>query len=224
MTGKLAPSVLCVDDDRDIAEIVQAILHDEGYRVSCLYSRGDDALMRTIGQLEPDCVLLDSGSSVGYDNAWIDAAALALRRRAIPTIMFTAHVKETAEAREGTSDRAEAAHFAAVLDKPFTIDELLAAVAEATGHSIPFDRSAMGDVRRTEALVEALRERDATDIRSSSLREWATFRDRHGRLHQLYWWQARGVYQVGRFDERGDMRMLGQFVDRDVAIDAALSG
>ena len=30
------PSILCVDDDRDVVEVVQAILEDEGYAVSSL--------------------------------------------------------------------------------------------------------------------------------------------------------------------------------------------
>jgi CheY-like chemotaxis protein len=40
------PSILCVDDDRDVVEVVQAILEDEGYAVSCLYDLTDDALGR----------------------------------------------------------------------------------------------------------------------------------------------------------------------------------
>ena len=173
--------------------------------------------------MEPDCVLLDSGSSIGYDDAWIDAAALALRRRAVPTIMFTGHIKETAEARAGKSPRARDAHFAAVLDKPFSIEDLLAAVAEATGQSIPFDRTAAGEAKRTKSLVKALEQRGATDIQPSVQREWAIFRDKGGRLVQLYWWQTRGVYQVGRFEETGEMTMIGLFIERDAAIDAALS-
>jgi CheY-like chemotaxis protein len=39
MPDSTMPSVLCVDDHRDIAEIVQAVLVDEGYAVSCLYER-----------------------------------------------------------------------------------------------------------------------------------------------------------------------------------------
>ena len=46
------PSILCVDDDRDVVEVVQAILEDEGYAVSSLYDLTDDALLRTIGRLE----------------------------------------------------------------------------------------------------------------------------------------------------------------------------
>jgi hypothetical protein len=38
----------------------------------------------------------------------------------------------------------------------------------------------------------------------------------------MYWWQLRGVYQLGRYDAEGRMGMFGQFTDRDVAIAAAL--
>ena len=219
-----APRVLCVDDDRDIAEIVQAVLADEGYAISCLYSVEDDALLRAVGRLEPDCVLLDSASSQAYADSWVVAARLALRQRAIPVVMFTAHSMDSAEARKGASDRAQAAHFEAVLEKPFDLDDLLAAVARATGRSVPFDRSSEAEARRTDALVKALAARGATEIKPSQMREWATFLDARGRLCQVYWWQGRGVYQLGRYAESGRMTMIGQFVDRDTAIEAALPG
>ena len=217
-----APTVLCVDNDRDIAEIVEAVLADEGYAISCLYSLEDDALLRTVGRLEPDCVLLDSGTPRDYASGWLAAARLALRQRAIPVVMFTAHTMDTAEAREGSSPRAQAAHFEAILDKPFELDDLLAVVAQATGHAVPFDRSREADARRTDTLVTALTAEGATEVKPSLMREWATFRDKRGRLCQLYWWQLRGVYQLGRYTEGGRMTMVGQFVDRDAAIEAAL--
>ena len=216
------PSILCVDDDRDIAEVVEAVLADEGYAISCLYSLEDDALLRTVGRLEPDCVLLDSATSAAYEEGWAEAAALSLRRRSIPVVMFTAHMVDVAEAREATSARAKAADFAAVLEKPFDLDELLAAVAKASSRSVPFDRTSAGEAKRTQALVDALQQHGATDVQPSRMREWATFRDKRGRLCQIYWWQGRGVYQLGRYQETGRMTMVGQFTDRDAAIEAAL--
>jgi len=202
-----------VDGDARLRELLD---------LSCLYSLEDDALLRTVGRLEPDCVLLDSGTPEDYASGWVAAARLALRKRAIPVVMFTAHVMDTAEAREGSSPRAQAAHFDAVLDKPFELDDLLAAVAQATGHAVPFDRSSEADARRTDALVTALAAEGATEVKPSLMREWATFRDKSNRLCQLYWWQGRGVYQLGRYTESGRMTMVGQFVDRDAAIEAAL--
>lgn len=222
MSPEAAPAVLCVDDDRDIAEIVQAVLADEGYRISCLYSVEDDALLRTVNRLEPDCVLLDSATRGGYEEGWAEAAALHLRSRNIPVVMFTAHIADAEEAREATSPRAKAADFAAVLEKPFDLDDLLAAVAKATSRSDPFDRTAAGEAKRTQALVDALKQHGATDVQPSRLREWSTFRDKRGRLCQIYWWEGRGVYQLGRYQETGRMTMVGQFVDRDAAIEAVL--
>lgn len=214
--------VLCVDDDRDIAELVQAILVDEGYQVSCLYEVADDALFRAAGRLEPDVVLLDSATATDYGDAWSLAAELHRRSRPVPVVMFTAHVDAVAEAESRTSPRATEANFAAIVRKPFEIDELLEAVAIAAGRSEPFDRSDAGEQARTEALVAELVARGATDVRPSKMREWALFRDRDGRLVQLYWWQMRGVYQVGRYDESGRMAMVGQFSGRDAALELSL--
>ena len=60
VAGALRPRVLCVDDDHSIGETVQAILGDEGYDVTCLFEITDGAIRRAIGELKPDCVLLDS--------------------------------------------------------------------------------------------------------------------------------------------------------------------
>jgi DNA-binding NtrC family response regulator len=185
-------SILCVDDDRDVGEVVQAILEDDGYAVSCLYELADDALLRAVGRLEPDVILLDSGSATDYGGSWELAAAITHRRRPVPVVMFTAHSADVAEAGSG-SPRAQAADFAAIVQKPFHVDELLTAVATAAGRSTPFDHSEAADARRTDELVSALEARRATDVSPSRMREWALFRDAKGRLVQIYWWQKRGV-------------------------------
>lgn len=216
--------VLCVDDDHDIGDLVEAILIDEGYDVSCLYEVTDDALARAVGRLEPDVVLLDSASAVDYNAAWTFAAHLSHRSRRVPVVMFTAHSAAADEAEERVSDRAGEAGFAAVVRKPFHLDELITAVATAVGRSIPFDRSRPAETARTRALVRALEDRGATDVRASQMREWAIFRDQKDGLVQLYWWQARGVYKVGRYNKDGVMAMVGEFAERDAAIELALPG
>jgi DNA-binding response OmpR family regulator len=225
-TAPQAPKhrVLCVDDDRDVAEIVQAILTDEGYEVSCLYDVSGDKFQRVLGQLEPDCVLLDGSGRIDFGLGWAEAASARERRRQIPVVMFTSHLAAAAEADEGASSRAQAAGFSGVVRKPFSLDELLATVAAAVGRSEPFLRTAEAEAARTAELVAKLEQFGATDIEPSRRREWATFRSPDGHLTQLYWWQARGVYQVGRYDdEEGHLRMLGQFTDRDAAIDIAVA-
>ena len=218
-----AKTVLCVDDDRDVTELIEAILGDQGYRVVTLTDYDENSLLREIGRVEPDVLLLDSASPGGYGQSWATAATIAERSRPVSVVMFTAHSRDLEEAVEGTSERATAAGFASVVPKPFHLDELVAAIAVAAGLSTPFDRSRTAETKRTRALVEALEARGATDVRPSKMREWALFRVPSGRLLQLYWWQQRGVYQVGRYRESGQLVMLGQFVNRDGAIEAALS-
>lgn len=215
------PRVLCVDDDRDVAEVVQAILADSGYAISCLYDVSDESLRRAVGQLEPDCVLLDGVPGTEY-GSWDSAAWLDRRARHIPVVMFTAHHLDVKEAEEGSSKRARDAGFFAVIEKPFQIDALLDVVAEAVGKSDQFDTSAAGEATRTEALVDALATRGATNIEPSKRREWATFTDKRGTLFQIYWWQDRGVYHVARFKPDGRMQMLGQFTELSAAIEIAL--
>ena len=216
------PSILCVDDDRDVVEVVQAILEDEGYAVSSLYDLTDDALLRTIGRLEPDAVMLDGFAAASFDASWDLAAGIRNRSRPVPVVMFTAHAQDVAEAEEATSDRAKQAGFAAILAKPFTLDDLVETVARAVGRSEPFDRSRGAEESRTRELVRALKARGASDVRPSKMREWALFRDHEGAWRQLYWWQGRGVYQLGRYQESGELVMIGQFIDREAALELAL--
>lgn len=128
-------TVLCIEDDRDVAEAVQAVLVDEGYRVSCLYEIVEDAILRAVERMEPDVLLLDSSSTSDYADAWSVAASLHRRPRPVPVVMFTAHAKAAAEAIEGKSKRARKAAFAAVVAKPFRLDQLLEAVATAADRS-----------------------------------------------------------------------------------------
>ena len=216
------PSVLCVDDNRDVVEVVSAILEDEGYDVSALYEFTNDALLRTIGQLEPDAILLDSAPDGGYDESWNLAASIRQRSRPVPVVMFTGHSRDAAEAGKDSSDRTHQADFAGILQKPFTLDDLVETVARAVGRSEPFDRSRQAEESRTRQLVQALKDRGATDVRPSKMREWALFRDQDGAWRQLYWWQGRGVYQLGRYRESGELVMIGQFIDRDSALEIAL--
>lgn len=147
------PSVLCVDDSRDLVEVVQAVLEDEGYVVLGLHDLDDDALLQTIGRLEPDAILLDGFEDDGYGQAWELAAAIRERPRPVPVIMLSAHALDVAEARDGTSERAVRAGFASIVSKPFHLDELIRAVALAVGHSEPFDRIRSAEQTRTRESV-----------------------------------------------------------------------
>lgn len=219
------PRVLLVDGDADVTDVVVAILTDEGYEVSTLDTTDHEAIAAAVNRHEPDCVLLDSSARPGFGSSWTEAAYLAGRSRQVPTIMFTAHGADASEAREGTSERAVRAAFAAVLPKPFNLDELLEAVATACNRSRPFNRSADGERTRTLALARRLRASGATEVRTSNRREWATFTSPHDeRIYQLYWWQMLGRYIVGRYDTEARLDIVGQFYELEAAISAAFSG
>ena len=216
--------VLVIDDDADIVDVVLAILSDEGYAVSTMTDPSHDALLAAVNKQEPDCILLDASRGTEYGPSWQDAAYLAARGRPIPTIMFTAHVADIREALEDESERARAARFAAILAKPFTLDELVTAVAAACGMSEPFNHSGKADQARTAALVARLRQEGATDIRTSERREWATFQPKGAdRICQLYWWHRMGVYLVGAYRDDGTLKRIGHFFELEAAIAAAIA-
>lgn len=216
------PCVLLVDSDADVTDVVVAILTDEGYQVTTLDTTDHEALASAVNQFEPDCVLLDSASRPAFAHSWTEAAYLASRSRVVPTIMFTAHTQDVREARENASGRARAAGFAAIVPKPFDLDELLIAVSTACDRSEPFNRSADGERARTLALARRLRDSGATDVRTSNRREWATFVSPHdARIYQLYWWQKLGRYILGRYDEDARLRTVGQYHELEAAIGAA---
>lgn len=215
--------VVIADNDANVSEVVKAILTDEGYAVSTLEQTDHASIAAAVGKLEPDCILLDGAAESGFGGSWTEAAYLASRTRPVPAIMFTAHADAVQEAREEASERATAARFAAVVAKPFDLDELLDAVAYAAGKSERWDRSDAADGDRTARLAAELEAAGALDIRTSNRREWATFTSpTDARIYQLYWWQQLGRYVVGRYDPDARLEIVGQFFERHAAIAAAL--
>lgn len=215
--------VLVADNDSNIAELVQAILTDEGYEVAVVHETDHAAITAAVGQAEPDCILLDGADGPDYGGSWSEAAYLASRRRPVPTVMFSGHSAAVREAQEAASERARAARFAAVIGKPVSMDTLLEAVATATGRSVRFEHTEAAERVRTDELIEALHMAGARDVRTSNRREWATFTSpTDNRIYQLYWWQRLGRYIVGRYDDEARLELIGHFLERNEAIEAAL--
>ena len=133
--GQLGNRVLIVDDDEDIAALVEELLSEDGYLVTILRDARIEAIQEVILRLQPDCMLLDGGVGSGYGASWESAALMAARLPAIPVIMFTAHANAFLEATENTSERSQAAGFVAVLPKPFELTELLKIVEVAVRQS-----------------------------------------------------------------------------------------
>lgn len=210
-----------IDNDRDVGELVYAILNDSGYSVSLLFDLDRDAIRAAVGRVEPDCVLLDGENST-YGHSWETAALLHERSRSVPVIMFSTSRSDVEEGEAAVTDRSKAAEFVAFVNKPFEVEELLHAVESAVGESVPFERSVEADSARTEALVERLRAEGARDVRRSTRREWVTFHHGNG-LMQLYWWQRGGCYYVGRYPKNGSVMInVGRFYDLESAIECGL--
>lgn len=219
MAGK-ALTVLVVDNDRDITEVVRAVLTDEGYRVEALADLTTDSVSAAVGRTEPDVVLLDGESqNDGYGASWTIAAALAARHRPIPVVMFSAHGADVREAREAATARSHAAAFAGIVPKPFDVEVLIETIDGAAGRGMIFDRSGVADASRSASLARDLEAVGAREVRTSSRREWVTFRTPRGRLMQIYWWQTGGAYLVGQYDDDGRrMENVASAYDRDAAV------
>lgn len=212
--------VVVLDDDRDIAEIIQTILVDEGLAVSCLYGPDEETTRVAVEELKPDCVILDGGGPRSAD-PWKIARFLADHKPAIPTILLTGSGSNREEAMLGESDRARSSSVSAVVEKPFDIDRLIAAVRNALGTTAPSDFSRRVGSSETARLFERLRAAGAVDLQTSSAgREWITFRAKpKGDLLKIYRWQSAATYFIGRYDrDGGRMSPLAQLSDTDAVI------
>jgi CheY-like chemotaxis protein len=213
-------SVLVIDDDRDVAEIVQTILLDEGFKVTCLYEPNQNDVKAAIAQITPDCVLLDGGNPAAYGPSWELATWLATLPRPIPAVMITGHDPDREEAILNESDRAKAASISAVIPKPFDIDQLIKAVRHATGQEVTVidDRQEADNQMR---LLDRLRVAGASELTGSKIgRVWATFRARSDNtLYKIYRWRGADVYFVGRYSaDGGQLEPLGQFGNLEALI------
>lgn len=218
MSDAQGQSVLVVDDDEDVGEVIAAILGDEGYAVHVLSDVSDESFRTAIGQLEPDLILLDGAGRSEYGEGWLEAARVHLRNRPIPVVMLTGHAHDAREAEVGGTERAEAAAFAAILLKPFGLDKLVNVVATTISET-PFNHSETGEHARTDSLTNRLEEIGATDIRPSARREWATFRlPPDERVYQLYWWQKQAQYLLGAYATDGIFERVGTFWELDDAL------
>ena len=217
-----APRVLVIDDDRDITDLVHAILTDEGFAVSILHDQRPDAIRIAVNQLEPDCVLLDGESPKGYGDSWGHAVWMRGRNRRVPLIMFSGHRRDAEEARERESSRSQDADFFGVITKPFDLDALVQAVSDAVGQAETFELSPQAERARTSAMVARLEAAGARDIHVSTRREWANFETADGTFVQIYWWERDGVYYVGKYAPTGGRPdTVGRFYDLDLAISMA---
>lgn len=206
-------TIAVVDDDRDIAELCQTVLLDEGFAVSCLYEPSPDVVKAALAELRPHCVLLDGGGPRGFGASWEVIEWLGSRQPAIPSILLTADEDARREAIIGTSGRARLV--AAAIEKPFDIDHFIEVVRTVVGEgaAVPSDAEVAARIQRLLGELGAL---GVTDIRSSRAgNEWLTFRTPRGEgVFKIYYWRMVGAYFIGLFATNGQtMEPLGQFSD-----------
>ena len=212
--------VVVLDNDRDVAEVIQTILIDEGFAVSCLYGPDDETVRLAIKELAPDCVILDGGGPQAAD-PWTIAGFLSVHEPVIPTVLLTGNASNREEAMLGESVRARSSSVTATVSKPFDIDRLVSAVRNAMGATAPSDLSRKVANNNTKRLMEGLRAAGAHDLRTSvEGREWVTFRATpNGDLVKVYRWQTAGAYFIGRYNASGDqLQPLAQMYDTDATI------
>lgn len=109
--------ILVVDDDREVAEVLQEILEDEGHAVSVAHD-GKTALALAAASVH-DLALLDFGLPD------MDGIALAGHLRASPA---TAGIRLIALTGSEETERAAAAGFERLLLKPISLGTLLSAL------------------------------------------------------------------------------------------------
>jgi CheY-like chemotaxis protein len=113
-------TVLVVDDEFGVAEVLQSILEDEGYRVATAIN-GKQALAR-LGELTPDLIMLDYMMPIMDGTQTLAAIRNDTAFAKIPVIMMSS--LEEVAVRETCTD------YDSFLRKPFRAMAVLKAVAQ----------------------------------------------------------------------------------------------
>lgn len=123
------PTVLIVEDEYAIADLLELVLADEGY-AAVKASNGRVALQRLVDSPLPDLMLCDFMMPVLDGPGLLAAMQLVPRQRAIPFIIMSSVPEATVSER--------VSGYAAFLDKPFrlaAVVTLVAAVLSGAGPS-----------------------------------------------------------------------------------------
>jgi CheY-like chemotaxis protein len=124
-------TVLIVDDEFGIAEVLETMLSDAGYRVITAIN-GREGLAR-LSEAKPDLILLDFMMPLVNGPAMLRAMAADPAWRTIPVIMMSSLDEETV--------RRECRGFAGFLRKPFRLAAVCNAIARVleTGTELSSD-------------------------------------------------------------------------------------
>ena len=104
-------TILIIDDERDLCDLIQLILKDQNYKVVCAFSLEEGKRKWT--KLEPAVILLDQNLP--------DGSGLGLVEHN-PSLLLTSKViMITADTRPETKIRAEKAKIDHLIQKPFSL-------------------------------------------------------------------------------------------------------
>jgi len=123
--------VLVLDDNEGVSGITRDVLEEHGFIVEFLHDTLRSHVDEMLARFAPEVILLDSAGSRSYGDSW--GLAARLRRAPGPpaVIMFTAHASDAREAEQLKTARSQRAGFAAIVRKPFDVDELVRVVRAA---------------------------------------------------------------------------------------------
>jgi signal transduction histidine kinase len=121
-------TVLIVEDDTKLSEVVSSVLTLAGYRPLVI---AEHALIpQAVATAGPSCVIMDGElNASGHNRSWADAAAIRRGHPEIPVVMMTADSAALAEAQARRSTRSRAAGFAGFVGKPFDVETFLATLS-----------------------------------------------------------------------------------------------
>ena len=120
-------TVLVVDDEWAIAEVLESLLGDEGYRV-IVANNGRQALDR-LAEWPPDLIMVDFMMPIMDGPAMLGALKSSPDTAQIPVVLMSSLPEETVTER--------CTGYAVFLRKPFRIASVLQAIAKATGETLP---------------------------------------------------------------------------------------
>ena len=112
--GNALKTILIIEDERIIAEVLSTILEDEGYRVH-IAENGNHGIA-SLQKLHPDLVLCDLMMPVADGKAVARAMASNPAYRSIPLILMSAG---------GSPPTDPDLHYSAFLRKPFDLSQVI---------------------------------------------------------------------------------------------------
>ena len=156
------PRILIVEGDRLIRSLIQDVLSEMGY--SCTVATDPERALRVLHRQPVDLIVTDSFSRTGHD---VLAASRPLLRLAhpLPVVMCTAWPLTASDLQE--------AEFAAMLPKPFALDDLVTTVAECLNR--PFSAAQCRQAEIVRSYLAALSAWDGATLSTLMAQEVALY-------------------------------------------------